>query len=227
MTSMTEKSKYKPKKLNKKHWSIILFIIIIIISCKTALWVTQWVTEPQKFEEIEAPIFYFGNSSIIMNCVIWPEECKVYPRLDIPNIAVAGDNLLCKLNYSDISKEFDKGLFLNMEIRLYNEKLGFIDNTTLNFSEKEQFITLRLKGSGKTYFGIFGAYIFHPASGISYSEDFGRYQTPFYVYKSSDEFIKLKEEYELKRKQIMVIGFIGILGSLLAIFSFLQRNFLD
>lgn len=204
---------------------LIVFVISAAVSLGAALWLTQWVKEPQEFEGIEASIFGFGNSSITMNCVIRPEVYKMYPRLNIPDIAVAGDNLLCRLNYSEISKEFDERLILDMEISLCNEKLGVIDTATLNFSEKEQYITFRLKDSGITYFFISGNYTFYPTSGFNYSESLGLFQTQFYVYKSSEEFIKLKDEYELKRNQIRVVGFIGILGSLLSIVAFILSNF--
>ncbi|MCK4732128.1 MAG: hypothetical protein KAT65_06670 [Methanophagales archaeon] len=189
------------KKQHLVLW-IVIVLVILIISLEISFWLTNWVEEPYEFKGIETS-WELGGGSIIMECIT--ED----------SILIVDDEIACKLNYSNLSD------IETLELHLCSENLEVLENFTLNLSEKEEYMTFKFKETGDKYFCLLC--VFRSMDFVYLCDHF----PSFYTYKDSEEFFKLKREYELKYYQIIFVGTIGIFSALLSIISFLYKFFFE
>ena len=201
---------------SSKH-KIRLFIVALLISIFLSYCLTFLIDRPYEFEKVETELFspYIteSNAKLEIELVTSPYHMKLLED----TAPIARDLIRCSVDLTKLNRSIFRVRHLDFEI--YYENLKISDEKRFNTSKNEDQIILILTDPGNNNLRI--NYILEfPYEHNKQISGFEVY--PFYVYSSIDEYNSVKREYDTKIKTMRILGFIGFLGVILSIISFLK-----
>ena len=200
---------------SSKH-KIRLFIVALLISIFLSYCLTSLIDRPYEFEKVETELFspYIteSNAKLEIELVTSPYHMKLLED----TAPIARDLIRCSVDLTKLNRSIFGVRHLDFEI--YYENLKISDEKRFNTSKNEDQIILNLTDPGNNNLRI--NYILEFPDEHKQISGFEVY--PFYVYSSIDEYNSVKREYDSKIKTMRILGFIGFLGVILSIISYLD-----